>query len=502
MAAVNANALSAVLGYTFIQKDFGTTTPNLPQRVAVLCEANEANQASLDTSEWQATSVAAVAERYGWGSPAYLIARILFPALNGIPLVYYPQAKASGAVACEWTITPSGLATDSATHTLIISGRDGIDGFFYNITIAAGDTSATINDKITNAITAVLGSPVSSTDTDYVATLKTKWNGLTSNDLKVRVDTNGKPAGITYTVAKTVSGAGTPSLGDLSAKFGNKWNTVVINSYGAVTSIMNALESYNGVPDVNNPTGQYTGIIMRPIVAYTGTVSEDPSSITDARSTQVTIAMCPAPNSEGFPFEAAANFAAYYVPIAENRPALDPIDGNLPDMPAPAPGSTIGAMLSYTERDRLVKKGCSTVDFVNGKYVIKDFVTTYHPEGQPAVFRFVRNLTVMFNIKFSIYLDYQSSVTGHVICNDADTVTREQKIVKPKMLKQKLFSRYSDLADRALIADVDFSKNSTSVNINGSNPDRLDVGFRTKLTGVARITATENEVGFNLPATA
>lgn len=495
MAAVGLERISATVGYALIAGDFSESSPNLPQRIAVLCEANTANQADLNTDEWQATSLKAVGDRYGYGSPAYLIARILLPVIGGIPLVYYPQEEAVGATAKIWEITPVGTATANATHTLVVAGRTSLDAQFYNFTVNVGDTEAEISAKIEDAINAVLGCPYSATSTEYEATLTSRWKGLTAEGLKVSVDTNDKDAGLSYTVTSTSSGAGTPDIAAALALMTPKWNTIVVNSYGTQSSICSALEAWNGIPDPTTPTGQYVGTVMKPAIVITGSVSEDDSAFTDARSEELTIAIAPAPLSDALAMEAAANVAALFGVIEQNNPELDILYKSYPDMPAP---TSIGAMADYSERDIIVKKGCSTADLVAGKYQMIDFVTTYHPEGELVpVYRYCRDLGVAFNIRFGYKTLEATFVVGKVIANDGDTVNSNVQTITPATWKAVLFDFYDDLIARGLCVDAAFFKQYLTVGINSSNSNRLDTFFRTKLSGIARISATENVIGFN-----
>lgn len=165
--AVGLERVSKVVGYKITKGNFATSTPNLPQRVGVLCEANEANQGTLDLTPWELTTAQAAGQRYGFGSPAYLLARILRPVggpgIGGIPVIFYPQAKASGATAKIVSITPVGTATGAGTHYIKIAGRDSLDGQSYQINIAEGDTTDDITAKIEDAINNVLGAPVTAT---------------------------------------------------------------------------------------------------------------------------------------------------------------------------------------------------------------------------------------------------------------------------------------------------------------------------------------------------
>src|SRR5690606_26400438 len=138
--------------------------------------------------------------------------------------------------------------------------------------------------------------------------------------------------------------------------FGSSWNTIVINTYGTEATIMQALENYNGIPDPDSPTGRFQGIVMKPFIALTGSVIEDPSTMTDTRKTQVTVAICPAPLSKGQPMEAAANMAVLFARVSQDTPHLDVQGRKYPDMPTPA---VIGKMDTYLERDAILKKGCS-----------------------------------------------------------------------------------------------------------------------------------------------
>lgn len=496
MGAVGQDIISATVGYALKYKNRSKSSPNLPQRVAVLCEANNANQADLNTEEWEATSLQAVGARYGYGSPAYIIARVALPGLGGIPLVFYPQEEAVGATAKAYSVTPIGTATANATHTIVLSGRRGIDAQFLSFTVNVGDGPAEISAKISDVVSKVIGSNFDPAATEYECNLTSKWKGLTANDLKVRIDTNEKDAGITYTVASEQDGAGTPDIAAALALMEPKWNTIIVNSYSTQTDVCDALEAWNGIPDDDTPTGQYQGTKMKPAIALTGSVDEDPSDFTDARKAEVTIVICAAPNSEGLPMEAAANAAVLQAKTQQDTPELDIIYQNYPDMPGPSDGD-IGAMADHEERDRIVKKGCSTVQYVNGKYQIVDFVTTFHPDGEliPA-YRYARDLSVAFQIRFT-YLNLEKQfVKGKVIVEDDATVYKDKQVVSPSSWKAALYDMHDDLIGRALCVDPENFKEQLSVEISGTNKDRLDTSMETTLTGIARISATENTISF------
>jgi phage tail sheath gpL-like len=497
--AVSLDKVSRILGYAIKKGNFGTTSPNLPQSIAIIGEANTANQSGLDVTQGaEVTSQQQAGELYGFGSPIHSIMRILRP-INGegvgsIPTIVYPQASGV-STAKIITITPSGFSRGNGVHYLKIAGRDGVDGERYAINIEYNDTVADITQKIEDAVNTVLGSPVSATSTDYTVTLTTKWKGLTAEDLSITIDTGDNDFELAYSIITTQNGSGTPSGIAASLQlFGNSWHTIVVNAYGLLSTVMDDLESFNGIPDPVSPTGRYTGSTFKPFIAISGSVADDPSSITDARLNNLTIAVAPAPLSKGMPYEAAANMALLHVVVAQNTPNLDVAGKSYADMPTP---TAIGSMAIYTNRDAFVKNGCSTVDLVSGLYQVQDFVTTYHKVGEvPPQFRYCRNLNIDWNVRYGYYLLELIHVVDHSLSNDSDVVDAEG-VVKPYMWKGVLNNYADDLASRALIADASFMQESIEVAIGETSPDRFETRFRYKRTGFARQIATTAEAGFN-----
>jgi phage tail sheath gpL-like len=497
--AIGQDRASRVVGYNLKKGNFLKASPNLPMRIAIFAEANHVNQATLNQAAKEITSAKQAGELYGYGSPIHMIMRILRPfsgeGVGGIPTIVYPQAEAGGASERIVEIIVTGTPTANGTHYIKIGGRPGVDGELYAIAITTDDTAATIHQKIEDAINNVNGCPMTAQHIGgYEVDLTTKWKGKTAQGVSVSVDTGENALGLTYTINNVKTGAGVPSIANALSQFGNIWNTFVINGYGTETPIMDALQVFNGIPLDINPTGRYGGTTWKPFIALTGSVADDPSAITDARDSDVTIAICPAPLSEGLHFEAAANVAYLAALTAQNNPHLDVAGQSMPDMPVPV---SIGSMAEFNNRDSFVKKGCSTVDLVSGKYQIQDFVTTYHPAGEvPPQYRYVRNLFIDMNVRYGYFLLEQAYVVDHAIANDNDIVNA-QKVVKPKQWKSILTNFAADLAVRALTVEPDFMTTSLLVNISTTNPDRFETFFRYKRSGFVRQSATSAEAGFN-----
>ena len=498
MSAVGTERVSRVVGYSIAKGNFSKVTPNLPQRIAIIGEANTANQGAVTFDEpREILSAQEAGALYGYGSPIHMAMRILRPntgGVGGIPTIVYPQEAAGSSVANVQTITVTGTADANTTHNVVIGGRAILDGGSYAVNVVTGDTVTQVAAKIVDAVNGVLGSPFIATSTAGVVTLTAKWTGLTSQDLTVSVFTGDEDAALTYAIAEDAAGSGTPTVTAALTNFGDDWNTIVLNTYGLVSATLDELEAFNGIPDPTTPTGRFVGITMKPFIAISGSVSDENTTITDARLNNVTIAVAPAPLSKGHALEAAANMTVLFSRVSQNTPNLDVAGKTYPDMPTP---SLIGTMAIYNNRDAYVKKGNSTVSLSTGRYKVEDFVTTYHPVGEtPPQFRYPRNLMLDFNVKFGYRLLEEENVVDHSISNNDDPV-EAAKVVKPKQWTAILNQYADDLAKRALIADPSFMQDSIEVAISTTNPDRFETSFAYKRTGFARISATIATAGFN-----
>jgi phage tail sheath gpL-like len=511
--SVGLDRLSRVSGYAVKSGRFNNDTQNLPQVIAIFGEANTANQSGfgeanidnqlgLSLTKREVTSATEAAELYGYGSPIHSMMRILRPlsgdGVGGIPTIVFPQASAVDATATTRTWTVVGTATANATHTVVINGRSNLDFQEYSFDVVVGDTAAVVAGKIKDAINAVASAPCSAANTVGAMTATTKWKGATSAEFKISINFGSNAAGLSYSLTASTDGAGAVDLAPSLAQFGDDWYTIVLNPYG--TSKLAQLEQFNGVPNETTPTGRYAGLIYKPFCAYFGSVlidKDDLATITNdsARIGQVTNVLCPAPNSLGFTWEAAANVVALASVVFQNNPNLDVNNLSYPDMPIPT-SEDVGDFKDYNNRDFLVKKGCSTVILKNGAYTIQDLVTTYHPTGElPLQWSYVRNLNIDWNISDA----YRTLET--IYLKDKTLVADNQIVVvdgciKPSEWKGIVYDLFDDLAQKALINDPQFSKDSLRVKISSTNPNRFETTFSYKRTGIARIESTTATAGF------
>ena len=381
---------------------------------------------------------------------------------------------------------------------IVINGRTSINFQSYAYTVAIGDTPTVIAGKISDAINGVLGAPCTATHSGAVVTITSKWKGTTSAQLNVAISVGSSRTAVTYAETTSTDGAGSVDLAASLAQFGDTWYTMVINTYDLAQ--IEALETFNGLPNDVNPTGRYSGLMFRPFTAYFGNTDSDKDDIAaitndSDRIDQVTNVLCPAPNSKGFLFEAAANMVALASVVFQQSPNIDVSGLSYPDMPTPS-DDEIGDMKDYNNRDFLVNKGSSTVILVNGAYQVQDLVTTYHPSGEvPLAYQYPRTLNIHFNVKDNYSTLEKLYLKDKTIVADGQIVTVDN-CIKPKEWKGIVYSLFDELGEEALLNDPQFSKDSLQVQIGDTNINRFETTFNYKTTGTVRISSTTVKAGF------
>ncbi len=492
--AVAPNRVSSVLGYELKKGLEGVTGGYLPQRIAIIAEANSDSQVGLKT-KFQFTSSDEVAVECGYGSPAHLAAIRVRGQINvgGIPTLVFPLPQAGGGVAQADSITTTGTATKSATQFIIVAGR------YISFVVLKDESGDDILNKIKDAINAILDTPITAGAVAANALPTTaKWVGQSSADIVIEFA--GEDIGLTFVVAETAAGAGEVLPDDALALFGSEWNTAVVNCLGATTTILDAYEAFNG--NSTDKTGRYNAEDWKPFVAYTGSVLDTKASIiaiTDARKLEQTNIFMSCPKSLSLPFEIAAVLCAVYTPRVEVDPKSDVLDAVMTGI-TPPQDLEVGDMAIYDNRDLIVKAGACTVILRDGNYVIKDFVTTYHPIGEtPPQFRWVRNLAgIDFNVAFKTLFIDETFIKGKTILPDSST-SIDPNVIKPKDAKGLMINKlFVPFANDGILAESAYSIENCNVEINGTNPDRLDFVTPYKRSGFARILSTTAIANFNL----
>ncbi len=487
--SVDISAVSRVVGVTVENENFNAgQAVNLPQQVALIGQGTTLLNGTYPLTPQTITSAAQAASIYGFGSPIHLAARQLFPLNNdgikSVPVTVYPMDDDGAGVIAAGSIDAVGTATAAGSGFVIVGGIRSA-----NIVIPDTTTADDALGLIKLAIAAVLEMPV----IDGVVAagalpLTSKWLGESANDILIDVS-NLSAAGLTFSSTAMASGANNPDITVPTALFGNKWETIILNCLNFEdTTAMDAYETFG--------EGRWDTLVKKGLFIITG--SHDTFAIvaavtdTAARKDDFVNCIIPAPGSPELPFVIAARAVSRIAVVANNNPPVnytETLDGLV--------AGTDGVQFLYASLDSTVKDGCSTTLIIGEKIKLNDTVTVYHPDGDPLpAYRYVVDLVKLQNVVFNVELLFNNDEwQGAPLLPDSDPTTNPAA-KKPKDARTLLNNLADSLGLDAIISDPDFTKDNTTVAINGSNPKRLDIVYPVKLSGNVEIVDALIKFGF------
>lgn len=487
---VTASAVARVVGIdTHFKNLRGSTAQSLPQQIGILAQGTTA-AAGYSLLPRRITSAAEAAAVYGFGSPIHLAALELFPPVGGgvgsIPVTVFPLNDDVSGVAATGTVTPAGAAPATATFYARISGI-----LSSPIAVASGASVAVQVASFVAAINAILQMPVLAVNNTTNVTLNAKWKGATGNEIKVEIlDANLNPAlGSLFTVVNPATGATDPAVTTALAGIGGDWITLLINSFhGTNTTVLDAIQVKG--------EARWDQQVRRPFVAICGNdeaVLATATGTTSTRKTDRVNCQVVSPGSVHLPVQIAAAQVREIAKVADDNPPTD--YGSRPVTTLiPGPDSV---QWDYATRDAAVKAGCSTVRTRNGVVTISDVVTMYHPDGEiPPAYRYVVDIIKLMQIYYNVDLEFsQPEWDGAPLIPDGQP-TVNPNARRPSSAKAALNRIIDGLALAAVISDPTTSKKSTTANINGGNPKRLDVSTTVLLSGNTNIISIDLNFGF------
>lgn len=493
---LSQSAISRVVGVEMTYKSFSKNGAQLlPQRLAVFGQASEGVTYPNEKYEGEG-SAAAVANRFGWGSPLHLAALQLYPE-NGtgasFPVDFIPVEAGAGAQAAAGGITITGDATANGSGKIYIGGKK------CEFSVSKGDTAAVIMDNIAAAINSVLEMPVTAEVTTTAGdpsvtkvTLTAKWKGESGNGIKIVMDAN--LTGATVTLIDFSGGTTDPSttLSSAFAKMGGVWYTCLLNTW-----------NYNDttILDLFKAEGErrWGVMVKQPCFSIVGCTDNfaTRTATTDVRKDDYINALGVSVGSPELPLSIAARYAFFALETFDKNPAQDVKD-------------TLTGLLAgseeeqeeYTVRNNAQNKGSSTnvrLAGKNGCAVMNDFITMYHPdtEGKYPSKKYVVDIVKLQNICYNVRLIMeQDDLKGPPLVADGDVVTNP-KAVQPKVIVGYFYNLADSLVKNAIITDAAYTKKNMTVAIDDENPKRLNTTFPVKLSGNIEVSSNDIYFAFN-----
>jgi phage tail sheath gpL-like len=217
------------------------------------------------------------------------------------------------------------------------------------------------------------------------------------------------------------------------------------------------------------------------------------TAVSSTRKTDRTNSLIPAPGSPNLPLAVAAAGLARIAVQAGSDPASDYCGLPLTTI---IPGDD-SVQWDWPTRDQALKAGCSTSEVVDGVVQLADIITFYAPTGEdPPAYRNVVDVWKVMNIIFNLALKFAAPGWKRAPLIPDGQATTNPNARRPSSAKAEVAGLADDLALAAIISDPAFTKKSITANINGTNPNRIDVGGVFKISGNTKIKNVALFFGF------
>lgn len=419
---------------------------------------------------------------FGAGSMLFLMARKALKANNFTETWAMPLADDAGGVAASSQITITGPATADGTVSLYLAGK------LYSVGVLTGDTATAIAAALEDAITADTDAPVTAAvdGTDaFKVNLTYSHKGLVGNGLDAQLNLNGEslPAGVGVTIPAFASGTTDPSLTAAIAALGDEQFRSIAMPYtsAAALAAMEAEMSRRWGPLLTNDGHVFTATPLASGGAQTLGLSRNSPFVTIMSSYG-----SPSPAYEWAAVVAAT--AAFYSPIDPPRPMQ-----TLPLVGLVAPSQQKRMMLS--ERNTLLYSGIATFSVDSGSNVlIERLITTYKDDAQgnpDESYLDYETMALLSYLRFDFRAYFGRKYPRHKLGKDGVVYAAGTPVMTPLLGKAEAVVLFRNWEELAYVEDADQFKRDLQVEIDPTNPNRLNFYLPPNLINGLRIVAAQ-----------
>lgn len=388
--------------------------------------------------------------------------------------------NAAGAQATG-TVTIGGAPTAAGTLNLYIAGKR------VQLAVASGEAAATTAANLVAAINADTTLPVTAAAVAAVVTLTARHKGEAGNGIDVRTNYYGEslPKGLTAAIVAMAGGTANPDIASAIAAMGDTWWNWIVMPYTDATNLT-ALET-----ELTSRYGPQRHIGARAFTAYRGTAAASGTFGSGRNSEHVSClgtGISPTP-----PYIFAAVNAVVAGFSLMNDPARQLRTLKLPGVLAPS----MQSRFTDTERNELLYDGISTYSVdSDGTVRIEEQITMYQLNASGLgddSYLYINTPETWERYRFEQRYLFSQKFPRHKLAKDTEKVGPGQPVMQPKIAKVELLALYKKLQERGLVQDYERYKETLLCQINGSNPNRLDIYDSPVLVGNLRVTAVHVE---------
>ncbi|PRP68613.1 phage tail protein [Chromobacterium amazonense] len=403
---------------------------------------------------------------------------------------YLPLADDPGATAASGSITIASAPTAGGTVYLYVGG------IRYAIPVLPTQTPAQIAAYVASVLSADAGCPVTATNTanSAVVTLTAVNKGPCGNDIDLRLNYLGPvggetmPVGLSVQITAMSGGATAPSLTAALANLGDQPFDFIVCPYNDTTSLT-ALQQF-----MNDQTGRWSyskqlyGHVFTALRGTLGTLTTFGVTRNNQHETVMGFYDSPTPS---WLWAAALGGAAAVSVRADPAQPLQTV----PLIGVMAP--PVQSRFQLTDRNTLLYDGISTFTVAqDGTVAIENLITTYQKNAFGNPDNSYLEVETLFTLAYVMrYL--RTMVTSKFarvkLAADGTKFAPGSNIVTPSMIKAELVAAYRLLETQGLVQNGDAFKAGLIVQLDSSNPGRVNVLFPPTLINQLRIFALLNQ---------
>ena len=477
MAEITTNSLAPALGVSGQNVPQAVEAAVLKRKILVIGTYDPSLTSVVPEVPKRILSAEHAGSLYGFGFMLHRMCVQLFKSAPSVEIYAQPQAEAAAGA--------------QSTGSILIGTTSGVAGTFYfyiagiaiPVSITASNTAAEVATAIITAVNANNNLPVTALVNGITAeqvdfTAKSEGEYWGDN---ITIDSNiygeDDPGALAYTITAMNSGAGTPdittaldALGTGSAQNSDNY-TDVVHGYGAVTAVLDKVQTYNGIAD--NIEGNFNDTVHKPFRSLNGDTVAGSAGLSalitfgnGRKETDRTSGIIPVPGSASHPVE-IASLAMGYMASVNNQQAELSYRGIILN------GIHGGDMADRwtnqysTGRDAAAQAGISCTIVDGGVVKMQNALTFYHPAAIPVnsnSYRNMRNISLIQNIFAAVATEFNKPTwqTFSIVTNLAFVgSTAELSTTKSvSSVKDAWLGLFSAFANRAWIADLQFSINA------------------------------------------
>jgi phage tail sheath gpL-like len=474
--AINDNSLAPALGVSGKNVAQTVSAQVLKRKILMIGTYDPSITSVVNEVPKRVFSPEDVGAQTGFG---FMLHRMAVQAFKGAPSVeiyIQPQSEAGGGAQSTGTILYTAAPGVNGTHYLYIAGIS------VPVNLLAADTTDDVATKVVAAINA-----------DKLLPITAAVNGVTTNQVditaksagefwgdNITIDTNlyseNELGAIAYTITPMATGAGTPdittaldALGTGSAQNNDNY-TDVVHGYGAVTAVLDKIQTYNGIAD--DKVGNFDDLVHKPFRSVNGDVQAGSGGLSalialgnGRKATDRTSGIIPVPGSASHPVEIGC-LAMGYMATNNNTLAERSYKGQILDGIHPGVMADRWTNDYSTGRDAAAQAGISCTKVDGNTVKMQNALTFYHPDSIPQnsnAYRNMRNISLIQNIFNAVTVEFsQERWQQFSIVTDLAKVSNPASRTHAKSTSSaidtwiKLFKAFSG---NAWIADEKYSIN-------------------------------------------